>query len=181
MSVTASHRAGPARAGVLAGALSVLAAHLAALPAAAQGRSCTVTPYTDPPRQVLSCPDGFTLSAESGSSYRLIDRNRDGRPEAAELDGRGLLVDAPPRRGGFQIMTPHAIASVRGTVWAVDVTASRTSVFVQTGAVSVRRPGGPAVILGAGDGVDVEAGTAPLEVKRWGVERAAGLLGRFGR
>ncbi|ACA15280.1 conserved hypothetical protein [Methylobacterium sp. 4-46] len=149
--------------------------------ARSQGRGCTITPYTDPPREELSCPDGFTLSAERGSLYRLLDRNRDGRPEAAELSGRGLLVDAPARRGAFQIRTPHAIASVRGTVWAVDVTPARTSVFVRRGAVSVSRPSGPAVTLRDGDGVDVEAGTEPLAVKRWSPERAAGLLARFGR
>lgn len=161
-----------------------LATCLVLLPAdaaRAQRRGCTITPYTDPPRQVLACPDGFTLSAENASTYRLIDRNRDGRPEAADLNGRGLLVDAPPRQGSFQVRTPHAIASVRGTTWAVDVTPGRTSVFVQAGEVSVSRLSGPGVVLRAGDGVDVDAGTAPLEVKRWSRERAAGLLARFGR
>jgi hypothetical protein len=36
------------------------------------------------------------------------------------------------------------------------------------------------VTLGAGEGVDVVPGR-PLDVKTWGVERAAGLLARFGR
>ncbi|NNM75105.1 FecR domain-containing protein [Enterovirga sp. DB1703] len=149
-------------------------------PAAAQGRGCTVTSYADPPRETLSCPDGLTITAEGGAAYRL--RNRNGRPEGLDLTSKGVLVEVPPgRRGGFQIQTPHAIASVRGTVWAVEVAPERSSVFVQTGTVAVNRPGGPAVTLQAGDGVDVGPGADPLEVRRWGRERALLFLGRFGR
>jgi ferric-dicitrate binding protein FerR (iron transport regulator) len=149
--------------------------------ARAQPSRCAITTYTDPPRQVLRCPDGLSISAERASDYRLIDRDRDGRPEGAELTSRGLLIEAPPRRGKFQILTPHAIATVRGTVWAVDVAAARTSVFVREGAVEVARRGtGEAVTLRAGDGVDVEPAGA-LQVKRWSAERAAHLLARFGR
>ncbi|MGA0594780.1 FecR domain-containing protein [Enterovirga sp. CN4-39] len=155
---------------------------LAAGPLSAQPRGCSVTTYTDPPRETLSCPDGLRITAEEGSVYALRDRNRDGRPDVVELTSRGVLVDVPAgRRGGFQVQTPHAIASVRGTTWAVDVTPARSSVFVQTGVVAVNRPGGPAVTLRAGDGVDVAPDAAPLEVKRWGRERAATFLARFGR
>src|SRR5215204_4369621 len=41
----------------------------------------------------------------------------------------------PGRRSGFQVLTPHAIASVRGTIYAVDVSAGQTSVFVAQGRV----------------------------------------------
>ena len=172
-------RAAPLR--VTASVAIVAGAILLSAPAGAQTRGCTVTPYTDPPRQVLSCADGLTISAERGTAYKLIDRNRDGRPESAEVTSRGLLIDVPPRRGGFQILTPHAVASVRGTVWAVDVSAQKTSVFVREGSVAVERPGGPSVTLQAGDGVDVEAGGGSLHVQHWNPERAAGLLARFGR
>jgi ferric-dicitrate binding protein FerR (iron transport regulator) len=142
---------------------------------------CSITTYTDPPREVLRCADGLSISAERGSDYRLIDKNRDGRPEAAELRGRGLLIESAPRKGGFQILTPHAIASVRGTIWAVDVSGSRTSVFVQRGAVAVTKRGSPqSVTLKAGDGVDTDP-ARPLEVKRWRQERVTHLLARFGR
>ena len=159
-----------------------LATCVSAGAAAAQTRGCTITTYTDPPRETLTCPDGLTISAETGASYSLQDRDRDGRLDGVQLTAKGVLVDVRPgRRGGFQVQTPHAIASVRGTVWAVEATPERSSVFVQTGTVSVRRPGGPAVTLGAGDGVDVPAGSGPLQVNRWGAERAAGFLARFGR
>ncbi|HEY8381234.1 MAG TPA: FecR domain-containing protein [Microvirga sp.] len=164
-------------------ALAALVAALASMEVAAQ-TGCTVTPRADPPGEHIACRDGLVLRTESGSAYRIIDTDRDGRAEGAELTGRGLLIDLPPgrRTGRFQIHTPHAIASVRGTVWAVDVTATRTSVFVREGVVSVARPGaGSGVTLRAGDGIDVEAAGGPLEVKRWGAQRAAALLARFGR
>ena len=149
----------------------------------AQTRGCTITTYTDPPRETLACPDGLTITAERDASYRLADRNGDGLIDTLQLTAKGVLVDVPPRRrGGFQVQTPHAIAAVRGTVWAVEATPERSSVFVQIGTVTVNRPGsGSAVTLKAGDGVDVAAGTDPLRVNRWGRERAANFLARFGR
>jgi hypothetical protein len=149
----------------------------------AQASACTVTTLTDPPGDLMTCRDGLVLRTERDTLSRLLDANGDGRPERADLSNRGLLIDLPPqgRRGRFQIHTPHAIASVRGTVWAVDVSATRTSVFVQRGSVAVGRPGSRVrVVLGAGQGVDVE-GDGPLEVKRWAPQRAAALLARFGR
>lgn len=162
--------------------LAVGALLLAASPAAAQ--ACTATQQFNPAREVLSCPDGLVITVEAGATYRLLDENRDGKPEGLELAGRGILIELPPgrARSRFQIYTPHAIASVRGTIWATDVVPERTSVFVVRGAVGVRSQAGRrAVTLRAGDGVDVAAGTIVPEVKRWAAERAAALLARFGR
>lgn len=150
----------------------------------AQMRGCTVTAYTDPPRSEFSCPDGLRIAVESGAAYRLFDRNRDGRPDGAELPGLAWLIVVRRRRpGGFQILPPHAVASVRGTVWVVDVEEDRSSVFVRSGAVGVARRGTPAaeVTLKDGDGVDVEAESGPLKITKWGLERRAGLLARVGR
>ena len=138
----------------------------------------------DPSRAVVVCPGGITIIPEEGTRYEFVDRNRDGRPEGARLYEKGLFLDLPAgrSRGGFQILTPHAIASVRGTRWAVDVTSSRTSVFVEQGAVAVALPSRRAsAVLQSGDGVDVEAGATEIVVKRWSPERAATLLARFGR
>lgn len=150
-------------------------------PVGAQAPSaCSVTTLTDPPRQVLRCRDGLVIEAERDASFRLI--GEPARPTGAELSGRALLIETGrPRPGGFQITTPHAIASVRGTIYAVDVSASQTSVFVATGTVAVdARVTGQRVVLKEGEGVDVVPG-APLQPTRWGRERAAGLLARFGR
>jgi hypothetical protein len=158
---------------------------LASSPVDAQDvpRTCQVTQLTDPPGDLLTCRDGLVIRTERSSVYRLIERRGDRAPESAELTGRGLLIELPPGQGRrrFQINTPHVIASVRGTIWAVDVTALRTSVFVQRGFVEVRRPASRApVSLGPGEGVDVES-TGALEVKRWPVQRATALMARFGR
>jgi ferric-dicitrate binding protein FerR (iron transport regulator) len=81
----------------------------------------------------------------------------------------------------FQIRTPHAIASVRGTLFAVDITAGRTAVFAAEGSVRVRQIGTiDSVTLRAGQGVDVAPGQ-PLVVRRWGTPRVEALLARFGR
>jgi ferric-dicitrate binding protein FerR (iron transport regulator) len=167
---------------VAAGALAVLTCIWPTWTRAQTG-GCAVAAHTDPPRQVLVCADGLTMTAERGADYRMLDRNRDGRPDAVEVRSRALLLElsAGNRRGSFQVLTPHAIASVRGTVWAVDVGPERTSVLVREGRVTVAPPRATEQVqLGPGQGVDVEPGR-PLEVKQWSAERVARLLARFGR
>jgi len=153
--------------------------------ALAQGVGCMLQTAAGGQRQILRCRDGLTIEAEAGAAYNLVDRNRDSQPDAVNLQGRAIFIDAPARsaRQGFQITTPQAIAAVRGTQWAVDVSGARTSVFVVTGRVAVRRVAGNtrSVSLGPGEGVDVEAGTSPLIVRRWPAARAAALLARLGR
>jgi ferric-dicitrate binding protein FerR (iron transport regulator) len=144
---------------------------------------CTPVASTGP-AQTLRCAGGITVVAENGASYTLNDTNRDGRVDQAELNSKALLIDVPKKAGGkaFQVNTPQAIAAVRGTRWAVDTTAEKTSVFVARGRVAVRRParGGPQVVLGPGEGVDVEA-SGPLTVKQWAPARVAALMARLGQ
>lgn len=135
-------------------------------------------------RTILRCRDGLTITPEAGARYVLVDRDGDGSADAVRLQRKALLVDAPKGRSGsgFQVITPQAIAAVRGTRWAVDTASGKTSVFVVSGRVSVRRPSASAaVVLGPGEGVDVEPGTAPLTVRRWPAARAAALLARLGQ
>jgi hypothetical protein len=153
--------------------------------AAAQVNVGGCTPVTSTgPAQTLRCDGGITVVAENGASYTLNDTNRDGRIDQAELRSKALLIDVPRKSGGkaFQVNTPQAIAAVRGTKWAVDATADKTSVFVARGRVAVQRParGGPQVVLGPGEGVDVEA-SGPLTVKRWAPARVAALMARLGQ
>jgi ferric-dicitrate binding protein FerR (iron transport regulator) len=165
-------------------ALGLAACFLAALPggASAQMAGCQLGPTPDGRRQVLRCGD-FSAVLEPGADVRAVDANRDGAPDALQLANRGVLVDyESPGRRGFQILTPHAIAAVRGTTWAVSVEGDRTSVFVVAGQVRVARAAtGRGVLLRAGEGVDVDGGSAPLRVANWSRERAAALLARFGR
>ncbi len=133
--------------------------------------------------QTLHCPGDLTIVAEDGAKFTLqsLDKNS---VDSVNLQSKALLVDAPKQRGKrrFRVTTPQAIAAVRGTKWAVDVQQTRTSVLVLRGQVAVRRPTGAGqVVLGPGDGVDVEPGTAPLDIKRWPQPRVDALLARLGQ
>jgi hypothetical protein len=135
-------------------------------------------------QDVLHCPDDLTITEEAGAKVALEDRNRDGRPDAARLESKAVLIDLPGPSGetGFEVITPQAIAAVRGTRWAVDVAPGKTSVFVVSGSVGVHRPGDDAtVVLGPGEGVDVEADGMPLTVRRWPAKRVTALLARLGQ
>lgn len=140
---------------------------------------CTLGERDDPPRIVHDC-GGLVIEAEAAATLRPASAEG-GVLDAVEVDGSALLIDIAPGRAPFQILTPHAIASVRGTVYVVDVGADRTSVFVVEGQVGVTRADGDdPVELGAGDGVDVAAGE-PLTVRQWPSQRVEALLARFGR
>lgn len=138
--------------------------------------------------QVWRCDNGITIVAENGARFELKDANRDGHIDSVELSSRALLIEVPKKPGGnpFKVLTPQAIAAVRGTKWAVDVaeartSEARTSVFVADGRVGVsRRTRGRGVVLGPGEGVDVEA-TGPLTVKTWGQPRVDALMARLGQ
>jgi len=133
--------------------------------------------------QTLHCEGGVTIIVENGARYTLQDRGGKGRVDAVELTGGAVLVEVPNKPGGnrFQVITPQAIAAVRGTRWAVDAAESKTSVFVVNGRVAVgRRTGGQGVTLGAGEGVDVQD-TGPLTVKHWPSPRVSALMARLGQ
>jgi hypothetical protein len=150
--------------------------------AAAQTSGCTSVPSSGA-SQSLRCDNGITIVAESGAKFELKDRNRDGHVDSAELSSKALLVEVPKKPGGnrFEVVTPQAIAAVRGTRWAVDAAEGKTSVLVVDGRVSVARSaGGRRVVLGPGEGVDVEP-TGTLTVKRWAPARVAALLARLGQ
>jgi hypothetical protein len=157
-----------------------LLAILAPGASAQQMPGCTSTLLTDPPRTAFRCSGGLIIEAEASAELEISSSRPAGAISSVELKSRGILVElARPRR--FQILTPQAIASVRGTIYAVDVSPAQTSVFVARGRTRVtRRDGSEAVDLGRGEGVDV-ALDKPLVVRRWPLERAAALLGRFGR
>ena len=132
--------------------------------------------------ETLHCEAGITIVAEDGARYTL-QSGRNGRVDAVELGGKALLIDVPPKSGGnkFQVITPQAIAAVRGTKWAVDAAPDKTSVFVARGRVAVgRRTSGHRITLRAGEGVDVEPG-GPLTVKRWAPARVSALMARLGQ
>ncbi|MGO8579512.1 hypothetical protein AB9F37_33785, partial [Rhizobium leguminosarum] len=65
-------------------------------------------------RHVLICPGGVTVTAENGAAYSLVDRHRAGSPDSASLRRKAILVaaDNTQHAGGFQVVTPQAIAAV---------------------------------------------------------------------
>ena len=167
-----------ARAGWIAFAsLLLLTGNAAAQPARS---GCTSAP-TAQGTQTLQCPTEITIVAESGAKFELKDRNRDGQIDSVELSNKALLLEVPKKQGRtrFDVVTPQAIAAVRGTKWAVDVAEAKTAVFVADGRVGVsRRARGRGVVLGPGQGVDVET-TGPLTVKTWGQPRVDALMARL--
>jgi ferric-dicitrate binding protein FerR (iron transport regulator) len=135
-------------------------------------------------QDIVHCPDGLTIIVEKGARYSLADRDGDGRLDAVRLRGKALLLDLPKQQkpARFEVITPQAIAAVRGTKWAVDVQDGKTSVFVVKGQVDVRRrASSTAAALGPGQGVDVGAGGDALEVKNWKPARVAALMARLGQ
>jgi hypothetical protein len=140
--------------------------------------------YSANATQTLRCDSGLTIVAESGARDTLRHRRGSRSVSSVELDGKALLLELPKKPGGnkFQVVTPQAIAAVRGTKWAVDTAESKTSVFVVNGRVVVsRRAGINRVTLGPGEGVDVEAAAGPLTVKRWPAARVSALMARLGQ
>ncbi|MET3908676.1 ferric-dicitrate binding protein FerR (iron transport regulator) [Bradyrhizobium sp. S3.3.6] len=164
----------------------VLIGSAIAQPAANAG--CTATPSAAG-TQTWRCNNGITIVAESGARFELNDANRDGHIDSVELSSKALLVEVPKKPGGnpFKVLTPQAIAAVRGTKWAVDVAEAKTSVFVANGRVGVARRAarGRGVVLGPGQGVDVEAAgpltVKTLTVKTWGQPRVDALMARLGQ
>ena len=169
-----------ARAGCIAlASLCLLAGDAAAQPA----KPGCVSAQTAQGTQTLRCETSITIVSENGAKFELRDRNRDGQIDSVELSNKALLLEVPkkPGRARFEVVTPQAIAAVRGTQWAVDAEGGKTSVFVVDGRVNVARAGGRGrVDLGPGDGVDVEA-SGELVVKRWPPARVAALMARLGQ
>ncbi|TYC51180.1 FecR domain-containing protein [Rhodobacterales bacterium] len=165
-------------------ALAILACLIVILPLsgnAQQINGCTRSQLDNPQRVVFQCGDGLVLEAEAAAALDIQEQPGEPRPETVELDSEALLVDVEPGSGPFQILTPQAIAAVRGTQFIVDVQPQMTAVFVTRGQVQVSRLNGQeAVSLTEGEGVEV-SDDQPLEVKTWPVAKAARLLARFGR
>ena len=144
---------------------------------------CTSEPSANA-TQTLRCRGGIVIVAEEGAKFTLQSQGGSGAANGVDLQDKALLLDAPKQSGKshLEVTTPQAIAAVRGTRWAVDVREKITSVLVLRGAVGVRRPAGSGqVVLGPGEGVDVDPGSEPLMVKRWAEPRVDGIAGAPGR
>lgn len=144
-------------------------------------QGCDWSDLANPTRQSITCGDALTVERLPGSEVTIFERSGNAPPRVIELKNGAIFIEVVPGSRPTQIKTPHAIAAVRGTIYAIDAGEVRTSVFVVKGAVEVSKTEtGEVVSLGPGQGVDVDA-DLPLEVKTWGDRRASELLARFGR
>jgi ferric-dicitrate binding protein FerR (iron transport regulator) len=143
--------------------------------------ACRIEVAANPTRKVLLCGNGLTIEVEEDTRFRVRGRLA-AVPEGVSVSHGAVLIDLKPeRRVRFHVLTPHALAAVRGTMYAVDVKQVETAVFVARGRVAVTDRGSRSTItLEQGQGVEVAPGK-PLEVKTWSAERVSQMMRRFGR
>jgi FecR-like protein len=146
-----------------------------------------------PSEKILKCGDDLSIRSAANTRYHLTDHQGralpngtapEDAPNGAQLESGALMIEFKPTEGrrNFQILTPHAIAAVRGTTWAVEVEPDRTSTLVISGFVEVMRPNAKSgTRLRAGQGADVSAAAGPIIAKRWATPRVRTLLARFGQ
>jgi hypothetical protein len=152
--------------------------------ALAAGGACALVPNErDPSEKILQCGQQLTVHPAHGTSYRPLYKSGQRIPAAIRLNSGALLIEFHPDSPQieFQILTPLAIAAVRGTKWAMEVSPKRTSTLVLEGAVAVTsRRLNEYVVLTGGQGVDISEGDTSLTQKQWGEARVRALLSRFG-
>ena len=167
---------------IAAGALFA-AAIAGAAPAHAAG-ACALVPNDHmPSEKMLQCGENLTVRAAPGARYQPLYKKGDPLPVGIRLNEGALLIEFHPAspKEKFQILTPLAIAAVRGTKWAMDVTKAQTSTLVLDGVVAVtNRRLNQFVVLTEGQGVDITPTDTTLLAKTWGDERVRALLSRFG-
>jgi FecR protein len=170
------------RATLVAAALS--AAAIAGMgPARAAGACALVPNDRAQSEKILQCGEALTVRPAEGARYQPFYRKRDPLPAGIRLDDGALLIEYHPAspREKFQILTPLAIAAVRGTKWAMEVTPAKTSALVLAGSVAVtNRRLNQSVVLTEGQGVDITPADTSVVQKQWGEARVRALLSRFG-
>jgi hypothetical protein len=153
------------------------------LPAQAAGACALIPNEKTPSEKTLRCGETLTVRAAPGARYQPLYKKGDPLPVGIRLDDGALLIEFHPARPQekFQILTPLAIAAVRGTKWAMEVVPGRTSTLVLSGAVAVtNRRLNQYVVLTWGQGIDITAADTSMVQKLWGERRIRALLSRFG-
>ena len=153
------------------------------LPAHAAGACALVPNGRLPSEMILQCGETLTVRPAPGASYQPLYKKGGPLPVGIRLTDGALLIEFHPAKPNekFQILTPLAIAAVRGTKWAMDVTKAQTSTLVVAGAVAVtNRRLNQFVVLTQGQGVDITPTDTSVVARKWGDERVRELLSRFG-
>ena len=151
-----------------------------------QTTGCTLVPDDRHPKEkILRCGESLTIRSAAETKFRVTGPTDQSPPTGVRLESGALLIEftQSERRKDFQILTPHAIAAVRGTKWAVEVVPARTSTLVLAGSVEVSHLRGRhrGAFLRPGEGADVTAKPGPIVVKRWAKKRIDALLARLGQ
>jgi hypothetical protein len=153
------------------------------LPAQAAGACALVPNGRLPSGKILQCGQTLTVRPAPGATYQPLYKKGDPLPVAIRLNDGALLIEyhQASSKEKFQILTPLAIAAVRGTKWAMDVTKAQTSTLVVRGTVAVtNRRLNQFVVLTEGQGVDITPADTSMVTRTWGDERVRELLSRFG-
>jgi len=142
----------------------------------------------------LRCGFALTITPAPGTIYRPATAADDGLPESVQLDSGALLIEFHSKQHReFQILTPQAVASVRGTKRAMEVKPGQTFALVLQGQVTVtRKDAAEEVVVGRGQEVDGSdpgntrsmdgnAKPPPIAVKKSTPDRVKALLARFGQ
>jgi hypothetical protein len=133
----------------------------------------------------IACDDDTVVTIGTQTELNLenfIATALSRQPVAMQLV-EGVIGFFVPRRdkGGFEVRTPVAIASVRSTEWLVEWRPGEAAaVFVRSGQVTVRGNIGEPFVLKDGEGITVTAAGVAGEVKTWGQERIAASTERLG-
>src|SRR5271168_139714 len=140
-------------------AAALFAAAIAGTGSADAAGACALVPNDwAPSEKILQCGETLTVRPAEGARYRPLYRKGDPLPVGIRLDDGALLIEYHPAtpQEKFQILTPFAIAAVRGTKWAMEVAPARTSTLVLDGSVAVtNRRLNQYVVLTEGQGVDI--------------------------
>ena len=167
---------------VIAAALFIAA--IAGPPHAQAAGACALVPNERmPTEKILQCGDALTVRATQDARYQPLYKRGDPLPVGIRLDSGALLIEYHPAspQERFQILTPLAIAAVRGTKWAMEVVPGRTSTLVLAGSVAVtNRRLNQYVVLTWGYGVDITPADTSMVQKLWKEARVRALLSRFG-
>lgn len=148
-----------------------------------------VVEVSDGAKLKLSMSDGSVLSLGGSSRLTVTAYTADpGVSRDVQLNLDIGLMRAVVAAGGatsrFEIDTPTAVATVRGTDFFVEVTPQKTSIGVIEGSVAVVRrgaaPNANPMTLNANWQAEIDAGREPPKVRPWTQQEFDALVSRTG-
>ncbi|MCP4327819.1 MAG: FecR domain-containing protein [Alphaproteobacteria bacterium] len=126
--------------------------------------------------------DGTIVAVGGGGELVVAEYAVDGDDRLGAILSllRGIIratVAAALPSAEFEVETRAAVASVRSTDFMVEAEDGHSAVVVLDGRVAVAAGAG-AVVLGPGEGTDVDQGASPTQPKSWGRKRVDSFIAR---